>query len=50
MKFKANMNKYLEQCTAFLHYLKAGNEDYGKTTEQLRRKYTISPVDFDHNT
>lgn len=50
MKFKANMNKYLEQCTAFLHYLKAGNEDYGKTTEHLRRKYTISPVDFDHNT
>jgi len=43
MKFKANMNRYLEQCTAFLHYLKAGNEDYGKTAEYLKRKYTIAP-------
>jgi hypothetical protein len=50
LKFKANMNRYLDQCTAFLHYLKSGNEDYGKTAEQLKRKYTMAPEDFNHDT
>lgn len=30
--------------------MKAGNEDYGKSPEQLARKYSIKPEDFGSNT
>jgi len=27
--FNASLSGFIEQCSAFLHYLKAGSEDYG---------------------
>lgn len=33
--FASNLKSYIDSCTAFLQYLKVGNEDYGQSEEFL---------------
>lgn len=47
--FKDQLHSFIDQSTAFLHFLKSGNEDYGKSQRLLEKKYNITPADFNHS-
>lgn len=46
---KPQLGNLLKQCQSFLTFLKKGNDDYGKTDDQIAQKYNITPADFGNN-